>query len=498
MNNSKFKISGLLLTIFNIVFIISIIFVSSIVVLKPHYRELSGQFTSGGFPTWAITVGIILELFVFLIIAFITKKIDKRYLKIMSIINIIIFFILLVVFGYCLTVKPQWDFGTVYYTAMDRVQHGGKYLSSYYYDWYPNNIFMTLVLYWIYKVFYILNINFLYGSIAVNIILILISVIVTYFLIKNIYGLRTATVSSFFFLILTPLYAYAPIFYTDTFTMLCLPIVYLLYRKYLKENKWIYLILMGIVGAIGVGIKNNISIGIIALMIFAIFELRNIKKIIKLYAFVGVSFLIITSIITGICQANIPRPLDEAGLPYTHWIMMGLKGYGAWNKEDFDASISLVPNKQKIEAFNKKVIKERLDAFGVDGLMNHLLLKNEFTWGDGTYFAANVLSYDSLHSKSTLYKYTIGSENSGFLLFSQVGQGFMLLMIIIGSLGMFKDKRNVAMLFNICIFGIFLFLMLWEACPRYLLCILPIMIASASNGLNNIMKLGIFKEDKKC
>ena len=52
------------------------------------------------------------------------------------------------------------------------------------------------------------------------------------------------------------------------------------------------------------------------------------------------------------------------------------------------------------------------------------------------------------------------------------------------------------MLFNICIFGIFLFLMLWEACPRYLLCILPIMIASASNGLNNIMKLIIFKEDK--
>ena len=222
-------------------------------------------------------------------------------------------------------------------------------------------------------------------------------------------------------------------------TMIFLPVAYLLYRKYLKSEKWRYLIIIGILGAIGVGIKNNICIGLIALAIFAIFELRNIKKILKMY--IDGIVLIVTSIISGICQSNIPRPLSQAGLPYNHWIMMGLKGAGGWNQADVTASLDAGPNKENISKFDSKIIKERLDAFGVDGLINHLIYKNRFTWGDGSEYSTFYLSMQPIHT-GEFYDYIAGNKNYNFLLLSQGTQLFMLALIIIGSIGLFKDRKN--------------------------------------------------------
>lgn len=483
---SKIDIGSILLIIFNAIFIVSIAFALSCGVTNPYYKVLNKV---------SIVVVAIVELIVFLFIIYISKKLNKKYLKIISVINLIILLALLIIFGYLLAVTPSWDFGEVYRTAILKAQNKITYLPKYYYDLYPNNIFVTVIWTWIYKLFGMLSISYLYGSITINIILIFASMVITYLLIKDIYGLRLATVSTFLFLISTPLYAYAPIFYTDTLTMIFLPVAYLLYRKYLKSEKWRYLIIIGILGAIGVGIKNNICIGLIALAIFAIFELRNIKKILKMYIGIGVIFLIVTSIISGICQSNIPRPLSQAGLPYNHWIMMGLKGAGGWNQADVTASLDAGPNKENISKFDSKIIKERLDAFGVDGLINHLIYKNRFTWGDGSEYSTFYLSMQPIHT-GEFYDYIAGNKNYNFLLLSQGTQLFMLALIIIGSIGLFKDRKNHSMMFNICIFGVFVFLMIWETCPRYLLCILPIMLASASNGINNIMKLGIFKEEK--
>ncbi|OPX47455.1 glycosyltransferase family 39 protein [Clostridium thermobutyricum] len=483
---SKIDIASILLIIFNAIFIVSIAFALSCGVIKPYYKELNKI---------SIIIMAIVELIVFLVFIFISKKLSKKSLKILSIINICVFLLLLIIFGFVLAVTPTWDFREVYHTAILKAQNKITYFPKYYYVMYPNNIFVTAIWSWVYKLFGMLSISYLYGSITINIILIFASIVVTYFLIKDIYGLRVATVSSFLFLIATPLYAYAPIFYTDTLTMIFLPVAYLIYRKYLKYEKWKYLIIIGVLSAIGVGIKNNICIGIIALAIFAIFELRNIKKLLKFYIGIGVSFLIITSIINGICQANIPIKLDQAGFPYTHWIMMGLKGDGSWNQEDVTSCLKAGPNKENIKIFTEKVIKERLDAYGFDGLVNHLIRKNEFTWGDGTEYATFYLKMEPKH-RGRMYQYVVGDKNYNFLLFSQGTQLFMLALIIIGSIGLFKDRKNHAMMFNICIFGVFVFLMIWETCPRYLLCVLPIMLASASNGINNLMKLGIFKEEK--
>lgn len=115
----------------------------------------------------------------------------------------------------------------------------------------------------------------------------------------------------------------------------------------------------------------------------------------------------------------------------------------------------------------------------------HLYYKNRYTWSDGTEFGTTYLALKPLN-KGRLYEYVVGDKAHPFLLLSQGSQVFMIFMMIIGAIGLFKNRKNLSMLCNITIFGMFVFLMIWETCPRYLLCILPIMLISAMNGLNKI------------
>ncbi|MGL5414910.1 MAG: ArnT family glycosyltransferase [Clostridium sp.] len=484
-----------LLQIFSIAFTFILIYILSIIIFRVNNGRID-QFSLGGVTPLKVIIGIIIELSFFVGITLLINKINPKYLKYISIFTLSIVAILTIVFGFGLITNPQWDFGTVYREAAHRALYGGKYLSPYFYKMYPNNIFITLILSWIYKFFTLFNIHsFDKLSVGINIIFIMASVIATYFLIKDMYGSKIATASSFLFIFLTPIYAYAPIFYTDTFTLMYLPLIYLLYRKYIKSNSWIYLILMGILGAIGVSIKNNIAIGIIALFIFAILSLKNYKKFFKFLILFGISFGLVFTCINAVCQSNIPIPMKEAGFPATNWLMMGLNSQsnGSWSTQDFEKTLSLVPNKQAMETMNLKVIEERLDNLGPIGYIQFLNKKAGFVWQSGDLFAVNTINLGTKNTDTTLYKYVLGNKQGGFLLFSQVGFGVLIILVLLGNILSLKDNDLTFVLFNITIFGVFVFLLLWEAESRYILCILPVIIASSSSGLSKLSKVLIKK-----
>lgn len=485
-----------LLQLFALLFTIVALYILSIIIFRVNDGRIK-IFSSSGVTPEKVIIGVIIEIILFLFILFFLNKVSDKFLKYLSIINLIIVTALAVSFGFILITTPQWDFGSVYREAVFKAVHGTKYLSEYFYQLFPNNIFITMILYWIYKFFTIFGIhNFDQLSISINIIFIMISVIATYFLIKDIYGLKIATIASFLFITLTPIYAYAPIFYTDTFTMMYLPLIYLLFRKYLKTNKFYYLIIMGILGALGVGIKNNIAIGLISLFIFALLVIRDYKKFLKFFVIFCISFGIIYTGISSICQANIPIPMSKAGFPYTHWVMMGLNksSTGSWDAKDYHGTLAFVPNKVAMKNFNEKIIKERLENFGPFGYIDFLNKKASFTWQSGDLYAATVVSQGTNNTNSLLYKYVLGAKQGGFLLFSQIGFAVLFIFVILGGLLSIRDNDLTFILFNITIFGVFVFLLLWEAEPRYILCILPIIIASGSSFFAKVD--GIFNKSK--
>ncbi|WP_436512573.1 glycosyltransferase family 39 protein [Clostridium thermobutyricum] len=471
------KIRNSLFIVFNIVFILTIGITLHFALFNPFDRKLSK-------PTIFFLFLVLSSIFIF--ICFILNKLSKKQLIIISCANLIIFIFLQLSFGYFFAINPSWDINFIYDTASKFALDKINVFPEYFTVLYPNNIFVTVLWSIFYKICHSIGVSFIPSSILLNILIVLTSVILTYFIILKIFNIKVATISSFIFLIITPFYTYSPIFYTDTLTMIFLPLAFIFMYKYKTSQKYIFVVLSGLTIAFGTGIKTNIVIGFIALIIYLFLIINDFKKLLKILSTLIISFLLCSTLINFTCQKYIDTPLKTAGFPYTHWIMMGLTGIGGYNQDEVNASKNAGPNKDDIKQFNISVIKSRLNNYGVDGYIKFLYKKLKYTWGDGTYFASELLSRKPINP-TEFHSYIYGEKSNFFKSFSEASHSLFLLLILVGSLSLFKLKNKVGFLFNICIFGTFLFLILWETKSRYLVCILPLFVCSCALGINYIL-----------
>ncbi|MGL4873808.1 MAG: glycosyltransferase family 39 protein [Clostridium sp.] len=475
MNIQKFKHT--LFFIFNVFFALTIAFTLFIALFNPDFKNTSIPLT--------LILFILLILF-FLFICFMIKRFTTKQLIVISVINFSLLLLLQLFFGYFFAINPSWDISSIYNAASSLSNGSISILPDYFSVLYPNNIFIAILFKFFYDFCNIFNFNLINASIALNIISIFLSALISYYLVYKIFNLEVATIISFLFLTTTAFYTYASIFYTDTLTMLFLPLAFLLSYKFKRTNNYIFLSLGGLLISIGVGIKTNIIIGLIALIIYLLLTCRNFISFIKEVAFLIIPFVICSALITGVCQNYINRPIKEAGLPYTHWIMMGLTGVGSYTSSDVLASKSHGPNKDAIKSFNIATIKSRLNSYGIDGYIQFLKRKLKYTWGDGTYFASSLLSRKPKKVYS-FHKYIYGKENTLFLSFAESTHALLLLLVLLSSFALFKSKNSFGHLPNIAILGTFLFLILWETKPRYLVCMLPLFIVSSSFAINSLI-----------
>ena len=442
-------------------------------------------------------INIILSLifFIFLYLAYVTlKKLAKDKLKRVKIISFGVLISLQIIFLFFFLVNPGWDFGIVTRNAKQLALYGEK-LPVYFYNSYPNNIPITLVLSYIFKAvaLFTKNNNILMEvGYIINLLLINLAVYILYKLVKETISEVMSALTIIFCIFVTPLYTYSQIIYTDTFSMIFPIGMFYYFYKYLNSNdekRNIYLVLVSVFGGIGSIIKSNVIIAFIAIIIFQFISSSKTSKI-KIFTLLLIPFLIITTINRVIVSRNIPIPYNEAGLPATHWIMMGLKGNGGYNEEDvtFTKSIRVSDGKEAAEKANLKEIKNRLKNYGLKGYCKFLIGKISFTWGDGSYYAPAILS-DKPISHNKLQEFVIGNKNDGFIYFSQVSHIVILVSILISGIFAFKKREVLINSFHICILGLILFLILWETRSRYLICMLPEMIYSAIYGMENLFKL---------
>ena len=163
---------------------------------------------------------------------------------------------------------------------------------------------------------------------------------------------------------------------------------------------------------------------------------------------------------------------------------MGLKNSGAYNEEDVNFSASFESKKEAQKA-NIQEIKNRLREYGAKGYLEFLTRKIKFTWNDGTYYSVNKLSREPLEN-NIIEEHVVGEKNHPFIYFSQMSHLALITLIFISSLAAFKKKNSYRFMqcTQIAIFGVFLFLIIWETRSRYLVCILPLMMFSAIGGLD--------------
>lgn len=381
-----------------------------------------------------------------------------------------------------------WDMGNVFSNA-ERISKGDS--SDYnYLRAFPNNIMITLIFAVVMKLGTLCGVSDLILLMTMfNAIIIWLAVLFMYINAKMIYGDQGSMILLIITLFCTPIYMYAPIFYTDTmsmlFVMLMLFFILKVSRNQGKASCIVHNIALGIIAFIGMKVKLTTIFIMIAFVIYAILQC-NIKSIIRRFCIAVLVFCGCMLLYNNLVNRYIIKDANQSRVPVEHWILMGLKGDGNFNGEDYIYTMGYKTYDQKKDA-DIKLIKERFSQYNKSTFIQHLNKKMVFTWGDGTYYAPTKLGRQP-HRPNRLHEYVLrdGSKTKYFKNIPQAMQGGMIVFLIVSSMGIvinksYKKNTNVVLL--ITIYGFMLFLLIWENRSRYILTALPVMLIAQVDGI---------------
>ena len=478
-NNKFFKI---IVLVFNVCMALLFLYITyrtvfrnnrSIIALKPHF----------------ILIGCIF----YTTLIYLLYRIINRFIKRKKIFISILFAILImvqIIFIVFFKVIPtrSWDFGTVFVIAKDYVNGVAQINSHEYLYIYNNNIGPTLLLsffFFISKLFHYtnyINIGYILNLLAINI-----SLLYSYKIICMLFEEKYQKIFTFLLLTFSPFITYTPVIYTDTMglffaTLACYHIVK---HNLYNDNK--NLIYAAIVIGLGINIKFTVIIILIAYIIYYILcEKLDFKAIKKILLFIFISMLPFLLLKVYINLTFDTKKLDKLSFPAVHWINMGLHGYGGYSPEIYIQTSSRKTKTGKIE-YNKNEIKKTIkDYIKKDELIKFYTDKLTYIWGDGQYYIIQQLERDPVFNHYIKDYILNDTKNKYFKIYCQTQHVLLLISLILGIIfGKYLDEkqRKLQLFLNICMIGLTLFLLLWEARSRYLVHYLPIIMLSGFIGI---------------
>ena len=376
---------------------------------------------------------------------------------------------------FCVTqlrVIPENDLAHIKHYAVDFAKTGSfsgltsKYKSHYAIK-YPNNLGVILMLSFIHRALYLTT-----GEtsdllpVLLNVSAINLSIIFTVKLADKLYGKKAALAAATLCAAFSPFYTYSVYYYTDTLSMPF--IIGSLYLFFISQEtaqarkRYVLTAAVGILVFAGFIIKGNAVILLPCLIIYAV-----LKFSLKRAAAVALCLILSFTVLFGgfkflIKPALIPDEMSERyQYPCSHWVMMGLKGYGDFHKKDSRLTARQKTVGEKKQA-NVQKIKARLRKKGVKGLIKHLAKKAVWTWSDGTYYVSHHI--DSYENKSFLHEFVLigGKYYFSFFAFSCAFQLFLIFMMICSGIKAVKSKSvDFALILRIAVFGMLVFLLIW-------------------------------------
>lgn len=471
----------------NIIFaIISIYLIISITIQKKSLMFKYDQLKL------ILCISIIIGILIFIYIC-ISKK-EIKHEKAITITAFAIIVILQLILGNLFKVTPSWDFGRIFREATDFSNTNNNID---YFCMCPNNI-PILILFK--SIFYIFNsiglTNFLEIGIVINIIAIDLSILFTYLVAKKCIGINKAIMILIIFAIMPTTYLYAPIFYTDTLSMLFPILTIYLYLKIkeLKNIKSLILlnILLGIVIFIGINLKFTIIIAWIAICIYEIFINKKDKQQCKQIVIgIGTAILVILALTCG--KSFILKnyfiyydKMENDKLPATHYIMMSLKGDGRYSQKDVDYSTSFNTYNERIEG-NIAEIRNRAKKHTEEkDWLEFINNKIRSTWGDGTFYIPWQLERKPINNG--IWQDFVFRDGKYSDIYKYYSQAIYISMLIFGLLSLFNTEKRLGIIGRLIIIGVFLTFVIWEAKSRYIVNFIPIFIIIEILGLDTMDK----------
>lgn len=407
-----------------------------------------------------------------------------------------LFGIISIIVSYKLRLNPTWDMGRVFEIAKNYMENG-TIVDMYLYE-YQNNIAITIIDIIVLKFFHAIKFTDYITAITLfNAIVVTLTVIFLYYTVNKMYGKEKALMTLIICVLTTPLYLHSAIYYTDSMSMLaCIFALFLYVNIREEQNKtknYIMQALLGITLILCMKIKLTAIFIMIAIIMCEIlnYKFKDIIKNFKIVVPSAIIFLIIYTIVINHYFINNKDKLNEYKMPVEHWLLIGSVNEGGFNQELYEYTKGYPTYDERKQADILK-IKEVYKEYSIKTFIQHINKKIKFTWTDGTYFAPEKLRREpvqrcGLHElvsidgqKTYLYKY-----------FPQVMHVSMLIFIVINAIYIFRKKEYEKddTFLMIAIFGLAVFLLLWENRSRYLLTYVPIMIILETNGIENISNI---------
>lgn len=436
---------------------------------------------------------LILGCLIYISFFFLIHKIINRYIKSTKVYYIILFLILLIsqiVFVAIFRIIPngEWDFGNVYKCAIEQIYGINSLNNSRYLIIYPNNVGISIILTIVFGFFKVIGIhNYEIIGIILNIAIIDVAVLFLIKTIKLIFNEKQTQFFSFLTIIYIPFITYSPIYYTDTFALPFVSMALYFIAKIIKgDDDLKNIILAGFIIGLGINLKMTVIINLVAFIIY--FILSEKIKIKKILIILVAALVPIFALKLYINMKFDSKELNRYSYPLTHWVMMGLEDWGGYSQKAVDYTDSFKTKELKTKN-NIKQIKKHINEYSKNHkLLDFYINKAVYTWGDGQYYVAQQLERGQKYNYS-IKNYVLESasgNNKYFKSISQIQHIVVLMFILCGLLFrkyLSPQLKKIQLFSNISIFGIFLFLMIWEARSRYIFHFLPIILLASYIGM---------------
>lgn len=393
--------------------------------------------------------------------------------------------------GLALRVYPSWDFGSVYLGAVELAEDGAfSGQSNWYFTTYPNNVAVCMFLAGIFKLFGGFC-NYITLGVLLNIFLLVLGLIFLFLLVCHLYGRRFGFLAILFCAVFAPFYMHAPIFYTDTFALPFVTGAFLSYQLRKKDVR--FMVLTAAVLALGYKIKGSLGVIVVALLIHIWLQKEKLKVHVIQSLLLVVPFLLTTTFLTALPRQLSFLDTTEASkneFPIEHWLAMGLVGNGGYSSDVYWITASTEGKEAKKEV-DRGFIREKLGEYGARGMRQHLQTKILFTWGDGVYFAPEKLKREPLQ-ESPLHTWVLydGANYGKTYQYCSAVHWLLLFGVLLSVLCNFLERGEgrEAQAMQIALFGLFLFLLIWETRSRYLVNFVPVFILLSIDGIWGIIR----------
>ncbi len=422
----------------------------------------------------------------------------EKYFGFILISSAVLMFAVQLIFINILRFSPQFDLETIFNGGITWAE-GGNFTeydsptchADYFYI-FPNNLGGLCLLTLLFKVTRIFGVNdYFFIASVFNALLFAGTFVITALISKRLFGAKSAVILIALFLITPPFYLIAPVFYTDSLSLI-FPVaaVHLFFIGKDKKSvpfKLLLYFLSAVIIAMGGLIKMTVIIALIAAVIYLLVT-RDWKNLVS-YTVIGAVTL--TALFVGFDRYMYSEHLDrekadKMNTPIYYWLDLGVHGQGTYNNDIYNLSRYTEDPEERIELLKADIVYA-LDELEVNGILNLASAKLARAFGDGTFALSDFLD-DSPHKPSAIHdSITYGGEN--YLAYEVwcTGVFFAALVLMLFSVGAVKKHKEL-LLFLIAVFGVMLFLVFWEINSRYITTFIPFIFISASAGIKELAK----------